>query len=129
MWLKSYKTHCETHLFYWPGFQRYNREFFGASFPHGQEKAHVKAYLAHAQHVEDYFREQKDRFLRICFETDPAWQRLCAFLGCEMRHDKVPHLNVRVSGIPWRRFVKRLFLHGYGLLEGAMGRKCAIHYR
>lgn len=127
-WLRSYKNHCETHLFHWPGFERFNRAFFGAAFPHGREAEHLRAYLGHAQFVSDFFRQQPERLLELCFERDPVWTRLCAFLECAPPSEQVPHVNSAITGIAWRRLGKGLLMRGYGRLEKLRGIRCAIEY-
>ena len=127
-WLESYKVHCETLLFQWSPFEHYNRGFFGTVCPHGQEEAHIRVYENHSRIVQQYFCEQPQRLLQLCFDTDPVWDKLCAFLSCEPSTMPVPHVNKRVNGIPWRRIAKRMWLHGYGRYEKAIGNRCAIGY-
>ncbi len=129
IWLKSYMMHCESQLLHWAGFERYNRAFFGAAYPHGQEAAHIRAYLNHIRAVETYFAAQKERLLHLCFETDDVWQKLSEFLGEVSDEETVPHVNKKEIGKPPRRYIKRSLLRAYGRIEKATGITCEINYR
>ncbi len=128
VWLQSYRDHCMTQLFRFRGFERYNCAFFGASYPFGQEAEHLAAYARHAAVVRDYFRDEPDRLLELCLETDPVWTKLCAFLGVDEPDVDVPRVNVKRPGKSWRRVVKKTWMTVRGRVELGRGIVCHISY-
>lgn len=90
-WLASLKAHSMRGR---TG-SRTNALVYGLQYPHGREAHFIDFYERHNAAARLYFAERPQDFLEICWENEPSWERLCAFLGVEAPPGPPPKTNAR----------------------------------
>ncbi|NEQ99386.1 MAG: sulfotransferase [Cyanothece sp. SIO2G6] len=93
-WLRSMVKHSEKF-----GPTKGREMFFGHGAPQGNEVAYVDRYLQHNQEVRDYFKDQPDRLLEVCWEQGDDWEKLCSFLGLPLIEEEFPKVNTASNRI------------------------------
>lgn len=68
---------------------------YGYAYPHGAERRHLDFYARHADAVREHFAQNNAAHLLLetCWETEPGWDRLCAFLDVDAPGGPFPHEN------------------------------------
>lgn len=66
---------------------------YGSAMPHGRKEEHLAFYHGHIQKVEEYFRDQPDKLLKLCWEDGDGPEKLVEFLGCGAVHLDSTHIN------------------------------------
>lgn len=101
-WYRSLKRHAE-----FKGPTEVRKLFYGHTMPHGHKAADVNFYERYNQRVISRFRNRPGKLLVICWEQEPGWDRLCAFLDRPVPDTPIPHLNQRRSR-SLRQYVRRV---------------------
>ena len=85
-WIKSLLNHCgknETPFRKW---------IYGYANPIGHEQVYIDRYNKHNKEVREYFKG-KSNFLELNIINGEGWEKLCPFLGYEIKNIKFPHEN------------------------------------
>jgi hypothetical protein len=110
-WYRSMMKHAE-----YRGANSIDKFFFGYAAPHGYKQEMTDFYKRHNQEVMDYFKEQPDRLLVVCWETEPSWEKLCTFLGREIPSVPLPHANRR-RHLTYKHHLRGLAYHARNRLR------------
>lgn len=70
---------------------------YGIGCPEGNEEIYVKRFEDHNKEVMNYFKSRSNDLLVLDFEKGDGWEKLCPFLGAEIRKDAFPHANKAVD--------------------------------
>ncbi len=88
-WLNSLKHHSmRTHPL-----NHSRKVAYGYNYPHGHEAEHLKFYNQHNQAIRSYFKDRRNDFIELCWETGDGWKELCTFLGVPVPDLVFPHAN------------------------------------
>jgi GT2 family glycosyltransferase/glycosyltransferase involved in cell wall biosynthesis len=88
VWIESRCRHVEVNA------SRKNAGKYNGTFLTVDEDAWRREWQHHVDRVREYFAG-RDNFLEIDLTTDPAWDRLCAFLGVPQPDEPFPWVNRR----------------------------------
>lgn len=66
---------------------------FGYESPHENKDAFIKAYIDHNNAVREYFKDQPNRMLEVCWEQGDGWGEICKFLDADLPQTTLPHKN------------------------------------
>ena len=88
-WFESLKKHAlRTHP------TKHCRKLaYGHHFPHHKKAEFIDIYRNHNACVRDYFKDRRDDFLELCWETGDGFERLCDFLDLKVPDKTLPHAN------------------------------------
>ena len=95
-WYDSLYRHAERH-----GPSPWRKIAYGYPNPWDAPRHHLDLYARHTEQVSEFFRDQPDRLLKVCWETGDGWPELCAFLGHRQPDAEFPVANVNGSEA-WR---------------------------
>lgn len=90
-WYGSLTKHCDRILF-----NGHRKFLFGSMFPRENKQAFVNVYEEHNKAVIEYFKGREEKLLVLSFDganRDDAWEKIGAFLGCEVPSLAVPKKN------------------------------------
>ena len=73
----------------------FEQYIYGYAMPQGHRQEHLRYYREHTQAVEEHFRDQPMKLLKICWENGFYTQELADFLGLEVA--KIPPQQVNRS--------------------------------
>jgi hypothetical protein len=96
-WLESLTLHVARHGRTSFNYRKY---IYGVDDPVAHPQRFLEVYRAHNAAVREFFADQPDRLLEICWEDGHGWERLCGFLGLPVPDAPLPHMNRRRSGAP-----------------------------
>ena len=88
-WLNSFKRHCSQGK----GSSLNRKLMFGYEDVNGNEEAFLRIYREHNANIEKYFKNKQDQILKVCWETENSWEKLCNFLNKPIPELPLPHLN------------------------------------
>lgn len=74
------------------------REFIygkGCGSPMGNERVYKQRFKSHYKSVERHFQYRPDDLLWMNLAEGDGWDKLCPFLGLEIKTDPFPHANKR----------------------------------
>jgi len=66
---------------------------YGHEMPMQNKEAHLKIYNDHNRNVMDYFKDKRDKFIKVCWEKGDSWEELCRFLDINIPEIPFPHAN------------------------------------
>lgn len=87
IWLKSLTTHS----YKLPPDENYHEMVYGYKYPLGHKKYHLDFYNNHNMAVANYFRDQPERLLVLCWEKGSGWNEICNFLEVEVPSKPFPN--------------------------------------
>ncbi len=87
-WFESQKRHTQI-----LGPTETGRLFYGYALLGNHRDALVAQYERHNREVVEYFKDRPDKLLVLCWEQEPSWDKLCAFLGKTVPDAPFPHRN------------------------------------
>ena len=79
-------------------FNKIEKYVYGHSMPQGKKKEHISYYLNHNQHVRDYFKNQPDKLLELCWEDGDGYEKIAEFLNLTLK--KLPELAQVNKSLP-----------------------------
>jgi hypothetical protein len=68
---------------------------YGYPYPHCNPEYFLDFYKSHIAFARDYFKDRRNDFLEVCWESGDEWSILCQFLGINPPNCKFPHANKR----------------------------------
>lgn len=84
--------------------------FYGHAMAHKHRDRLIAQYERHNREVLEYFKHRPGKLLVVCWEQDPSWDKLCAFLGKAVPEAPFPHRNPLKKTTPLR-YVRRYLRH------------------
>jgi hypothetical protein len=95
-WYDSLYRHAKRH-----GPSPWRKIAYGYPNPWDAPQHHLDLYARHGQEVVDFFRDEPDRLLTVCWEAGHGWPELCGFLDLAVPDVAFPKVNVDGSE-SWR---------------------------
>ncbi|MDO8336554.1 MAG: sulfotransferase [Candidatus Saccharibacteria bacterium] len=89
VWLKSLITHS----YKLPPEENYHEMIYGYKYTMGHKKYHLDFYNKHNEEVIEYFKDQPERLLVLCWENDDGWREICDFLGMKIPSKPFPNVG------------------------------------
>lgn len=90
-WVESLKQHSDIT----DPITNPRKKIYGYSYPHGNEKEHIKIYNAHLDSIRNLFRDcgKNHLLIELCWEEGDGWDELCSHLGMSAPEIVFPHAN------------------------------------
>lgn len=88
-WLKSLITHS----YKIPSKENYHEIIYGYKYIMGHKKYHLDFYNRHNAEVIEYFKDQPERLLVLCWENGDEWSKICHFLGAKIPSEPFPKVG------------------------------------
>ncbi|MDI9405436.1 MAG: sulfotransferase [Chitinophagaceae bacterium] len=80
----------------------FRKYIYGYEDPLLNPEHHINVYRCHNTTVRNYFTEQPDKLLEVCWESGDGWQKLCGFLGVSVPAEPFPWMNASAKIISTR---------------------------
>lgn len=89
IWLKSLITHS----YKLPPKENYHEMIYGYKYILGHKKYHIDFYNKHNEEVIEFFKDQPERLLVLCWEKGDGWREICDFLGRKIPSKPFPNVG------------------------------------